>query len=298
MSLYESVASKSLGSSGGGGLFSGISSGISGLGGKAGGMVSGAIGGATGSALGGIAKSAVNSVVNKAIPAGVMNGLKTYGGAVDAAMNGNFDKLGATLIQNGALDGLLGSLGLNSAMGKLNASNNPVFGGVTLDRAIEIYKEHQAVKFEKKNLFLLEVTSPLTMTESRQFNLFALGVDYPTVQITGEKVRLGTANADLIQSSDAIDLSITTYDDKAGTLKNWFKDHASKSAPSDGTATTPSEYALKIKIIHGVIDDGQIGYEDKGWFRAETFSNSLTRQDHGLHEITMNFSQIDTFHGW
>ena len=71
--------------------------------------------------------------------------------------------------------------------------------------------------------------------------------------------------------------------------------HQLANTPLDGTAGVPSQYAIKIKIVHGVIDEGQHGYEDKGYFRAQSMTHSLSRHEHEIHEVSMQFTQLDTF---
>ena len=298
MSLYDKITSQLAASLSGDTPMSDLAKSLGNTGSSASKAIAGAIGGNTGKALGGIGGSAVSRMVNKHIPPDAMNALNTYGGAIDKAASGDFDDLGASLIRGGALNKFADSLSGSVAMGKLNAFDNPVFSGVTLNRAIDLFNQHRFTKLAKKNLFLIEVSSKLTAHESAVLHLLATSVDYPSVQTNSTSEKLGTAYVDLIDSSEAIDLSVTAYDDMRGTLKAWFKNHAAESAPTDGTAGLPSNYAIRIRVVHGVIDDGQAGYEDKGWFRAQAMTNSLSRHEHDLHEVSMTFKQIDTFFGW
>lgn len=191
-----------------------------------------------------------------------------------------------------------GGIGGGGSSSLSGGGDNPVLSGVSLERAVQIFREHADMKLVKKNLFLLEISSQLTGGESHTLHMLATAIDYPTMTVTSEKARIGTANADLVSSNDAIDITITTYDNKAGELKEWFKKHQLANTPLDGTAGVPSQYAIKIKIVHGVIDEGQHGYEDKGYFRAQSMTHSLSRHEHEIHEVSMQFTQLDTFYGW
>ena len=259
---------------------------------KINGAMNSAFGGAKRNVFTNLAQSVVSRMINNTFPSNLSNS-KQFN-AIDQNK-----QLGRQLLNYGNSNTIPESFGDGvGATASFGDWDNPVFGGVSHSRAVEMWNEHRTTKLVKKNLFLIELSSQLTGDESHIIHMFATAVEYPTINVTSEKAKIGTANADLIQSSEATTLSITTYDTQDGVLKTWFKNHALASAPTDGTAGVPSDYGIRIKIVHGVIDDGQQGYEDKGWFRAETFNNSLSRAEDSLEEITMQFSQLDTFFGW
>jgi hypothetical protein len=253
------------------------------------------------SELNSAAKSAVSSKINE-----VFGSTNVLGSLAQTVLN----QVANDYLPNANQSNLFGNnmptdLGSSLAMAAGQAltsggggGDNPVFSGVSYERAVQIFREHADMKLVKKNLFLLEVSSPLTGGESHTLHMLATAIDYPTMTVTSEKARIGTANADLVSSNDAIDITITTYDNKAGELKEWFKKHQLANTPLDGTAGVPSQYAIKLKIVHGVIDEGQHGYEDKGYFRAQSMTHSLSRHEHEIHEISMQFTQLDTFYGW
>jgi hypothetical protein len=92
-------------------------------------------------------------------------------------------------------------------------------------------------------------------------------------------------------------MRITTLDDSEGTLSSWFARHALKAVKPDGTVNAPGRYAIKIKVIHAVISQSANvgGYEDEGWFRPANIEFSLSRSEQALKDVTMTFSQLDSF---
>jgi len=174
----------------------------------------------------------------------------------------------------------------------------PLFGGVTLDEARKIHQMSVTRPWARKNLFHVTVESPLAISsaniKTNLFNIFCIGVDYSPITLTGEKRNIGTAVADILKTTEAIELRLTTLDDTAGTLKSWFANLSALAAPSDGTVNVPADFATRFTIRHAFID-GERGYPDKALFRPGSLEISLSRADQGMQELTMSFVQIDTF---
>jgi hypothetical protein len=173
---------------------------------------------------------------------------------------------------------------------------NPLMGGITPDEARRIYDEAQNGGHVRKNLFLLNVSSPLG-GEAQAFNLFATDVEFSPFIVSGEKMKVGGAVLDRAEGCEAVEMTITTYDDRAGTLKKWFSDHHAAIAHADGTLGVPADYAVTIWILHGFIteENSSSGWTDKGLFRPASLQTTLSRRDQGLEELQMTFSQMDTF---
>jgi hypothetical protein len=133
-----------------------------------------------------------------------------------------------------------------------------------------------------ENLFHVAVESPLTISNANittnLFNVFCLGVDYSPITLTGEKRNIGTAVADILKATEAIELRLTTLDDTAGTLKSWFTNLSALAAPSDGTVNVPADFATRFTIRHAFID-GENGLPDKALFRPGSLEISLSRAD-------------------
>lgn len=168
----------------------------------------------------------------------------------------------------------------------------PMFANVSPSEAKAIYKKSQAITLAQKNWFVIEVSSPLQGDISESFNLLASDVEYSPSTVTAEKRKIGGATVDSVQSSEPTDLSITAMDNSDGFLKNWFNSHVFAAAHTDGTIGYPADYAIKIKITHGFPTGN---YQDLGLFRPTNMSVSLSRKEAGIQELTMTFSQLDTF---
>jgi hypothetical protein len=177
-------------------------------------------------------------------------------------------------------------------------SISPLWGGITALQAKRIYKEAQYAGHVKKNLFLLKVSSKLGGgdTAAKAFNLFATDIEYSPFIISGEKTKVGGAVLDRAEGCEPTELTITTFDDQKGTLKNWFSAHHAAIAHKDGTLGVPETYAVTIEICHGIImEDLKPAWSDIGLFRPSNLNVSLSRREDALEELQMTFSQMDTF---
>lgn len=242
-----------------------------------------------------VAGTIANQAASKYIPSSVNKAINVAGNIGGNLMNGNLLGAGAGLLNTGIFDKTLGNLsGVMKQAAYWNTST-PMFGGITPAEAKAIHQKSIATNFTKKNLFIIEVSSLLYGDISDRFNLYASEVEYSPSTITGEKRKIGSATVDSVQSSEPIDLSITTLDDSSGFIKTWFNTHANETAHKDGTIGLPFMYAIRIKIVHGVIKQSFFAYEDIGLYRPTNMSVSLTRREDGLEELTMTFSQLDTF---
>jgi hypothetical protein len=174
-------------------------------------------------------------------------------------------------------------------------SISPLWGGITALQAKRIYKEAQYAGHVKKNLFLLKVNSP-GWDASKNFNLFATDIEYSPFIISGEKTKVGGAVLDRAEGCEPVELTITTFDDQQGTLKDWFSAHHAAIAHKDGTLGVPADYAVKIEICHGIImEDLKPAWSDIGQFRPSNLNVSLSRREDALEELQMTFSQMHTF---
>ncbi|QFY43020.1 hypothetical protein F6R98_10665 [Candidatus Methylospira mobilis] len=250
----------------------------------------------------GMASTAVAQLANKYTPAVVKRmdatmGASGYGGLLGGGTNsGNvLDAMGVTTYS--AVNGLSSvnsqAPGAISIRG-FDGNPNPLFGGISMAEARQIYQEAQSTRFAKKNLFLIDVSSRLKGSISN-FNLFVTDIEYAPFTITGEKRRVGSSVLDSVQSGEPVELRITTMDDQAGTLKNWFQAHCMAAVALDGTVGLPEQYAIKIVITHAFIKPASGAYTDTGLYRPANIEFSLSRREDALQEIQMSFSQLDTF---
>ncbi len=273
------------------------------LGSKVGKGVSKAFGGgdfgdALARAVTGYGSSYASGLINKYSPPN-LRAFNAGTGAIGDILNGDFNNAGLRVFDSGLLDQFLpGASGLAAQVRYWNTPN-PLFGGITPTEAKRIYEKMRDTPYCKKNLFLLEVGSRLTGDESGRFNLFATDIEFSPYTITGEKRKIGAGHADTVNSSDPVELRLTTYDDQIGSLKTWFAAHAQAAASSvDGTVGMPGAYAIEIKVLHGFISresSFKNVYEDKGFYRPANIDMSLSRRENALEELQMTFVQLDTF---
>ncbi|MNO51612.1 hypothetical protein D3C76_420110 [compost metagenome] len=237
----------------------------------------------------------ISSQMNSHIPASMRNAINAGVKAGGQLLNGDWESAALTALESGEVDRLLGSvLGGQVAQGRYWAGANQLYGGITPTEARRIYGEAINAKRAKKNLFLLKVSSPVSGDFSQTFNLFCTDIDLNPMNITGEKRRVGAAMVDCVQSSEAVELRITTLDDRAGSLKRWFENHAAAVAARDGTVGVPANYAITVTIQHAFVGDAK-GFEGKGLYRPVSYEVGLSRREDALEEIQMTFTQLDTF---
>lgn len=299
MSLYDSIAN-SLSKQG-------ITTGV-------GGAVNSVVGGGIGAAIGdtafgkstfgkaianvgtSIARNAAVGVINKYIPGQYQKMVGAGTGAIGDIMSGDFSSAGLRLFDSGLLDNILPGMGGVGSQARFFGTPTPLFGGLTPEQARSILQEVHSSRHARKNLWLIEVGSILGDV-SGKFNMFVTDVEYAPMTITGEKQKIGTAHADIVNSSDPVELRMTAYDDESGFVKNWFRYHATVAAPGDGTVGVPADYAIKIKVVHAFVsrDIAREAYEDVGIFRVGNMDISQSRREDGLQELQLSFVQLDTF---
>lgn len=176
-----------------------------------------------------------------------------------------------------------------------------LMGGVSPARAQQIYEEMMDVPLASKKLYLIEVTDLMPGGGSgnpRIFQMFTTTMTYSPVTIGKEKHQVGSAVMDRVSSSEQVDLSLTTFDDQKGTLKRWFEAKGGQVVHSDGTVGVPYEYLVKIRILHSFFSDETsrgMGFENKYLMRPVAIEYSKSREDTGIEQLQMSFTQFDTF---
>lgn len=238
------------------------------------------------------AENAIRSTINKRLPTSLQVNVGHGLSAVQNALNGNWEGALSDVLDTGLASKLING----SALGRLlnGGKQNPLFGNLTPKQARTIYSDVMATTFARKNLYFLEVSSPIGGQENK-FNLFAIDVEYTPFSVEADKLKVGGATIDAVSGNAPAELLITTLDDEAGSLKLWFARHFAAATAKNGTISEPGKYAIRIKITHHYIDGTGQGYTDIGLFRPENLSISLSRRDDNLEELQMTFSQLDTF---
>lgn len=298
MSLYNNVADNLSANGLLGALRSGIASTIGGAGAQAaqamggGKLATHATKWATNAAI-----KAAEGLVNKHVPPQLARAIDAAGGMVGDVMSGDYEGAAIRLLDSGVLTKYLPGLGGIASQANYWGTPTPLLGGISPTEAKQIHDEVRSTSLAKRNLFLLEVSSPLQGDVSSRFNLFATDVEYSPFIVSGEKRRVGSASVDSVNSGDPVEMRITTMDDKSGFIKRWFVTHAGTAAPRDGTVSPPATYAIRVRVVHAYITNASNrgGYEDVGWFRPASMEVSLSRREDSLEELQLSFTQLDTF---
>lgn len=174
------------------------------------------------------------------------------------------------------------------------ATNNFSYDG--LPQRLE-YQEFIALSRVRKNHFIVQMESKLAGNFSEKLNLFVTDADLNPMNISGEKHRVGGAFVDSPTGAEATEVRLTTMDDKQGTIKRWFEQHCAAVAASDGTFGVPANYAITIRVLHGVVDGEDVtsAFVNKGLYRAANYEVQLSRREQAMQEVTLTFSQLDSF---
>lgn len=226
-----------------------------------------------------------SNLISSQIPADIKNNIIELGGLVDSSLISSY------LPDNG-IGGIAQQL-------LQQITPTPLMGGITALEAKKIYREALSIKRSNTNLFLVEFSSRLMGDVSGKMNMFVTSLDYTPFSVSGEKVQLGSAQVDLVNSSEPVELMLTTLDNKSGFVKEWFARHCAIATREDGTVGLPFEYAIKIRIVQAYISNLSAlfggAYADVGLFRPANIDVSLSRSDDSVQSLSLSFSQLDTF---
>lgn len=159
------------------------------------------------------------------------------------------------------------------------------------------YREFIALERARKNHFIVQIESNLSGNFSTKMNLFVTDIDLNPMNISGEKRRVGGGFVDTPTGAEATEIRITTMDDKQGTIKRWFEQHCAAVVGSDGSFGLPANYGVTIKVLHAVVDgqSTQNAFINKGLYRAATYEVQLSRREQAMQEVTLTFTQLDSF---
>lgn len=296
MSLYNNVADGLKGLTGGGNFLSGVDKGLrEGIGSAASRAADAAGGGALAKNIAQraniMAGDAASNAMNSYIPPEMKRAINAGAGSANILLQGgSWEDAAVNILESGVADKALGMLGGRSSMN----TRSQLYGGITAADAKRIHSEAISTRRAKKNLFLLKVSSALQGDFSQEFNLFCTDIEHAPVIIAGDRAQIGGAVVDLPNANEVDEMRITTMDDRAGTMKKWFEQHGAAVVARDGTVGVPAAYAITITIEHAFVGDSK-GFTSKGLFRAVTYESSLSRREDSLEEITMSFTQLDTF---
>lgn len=236
-------------------------------------------------AMGALKGAATSALVGKFVP-------KKLQGTVNRALRGDI---------GGAIADGLGNAITGAVAGKLGKLR--LLGGISLDEAARMAAEVQTTNYAKKNLFYIvfgEFEEESGFEDiAHAFNMFATNVSYTPGAITSEGKSIGMGVMDTLIGAERVELRITTYDDARGTIRGWFEAKRRRIVHHDGTLGLPIDYLVKILVGQSASDE--IGgdlfgkFETNYLFRPVDIEYDLSRSEDALLEVTMTFSQFDTF---
>lgn len=250
-----------------------------------------------GAGVAGIGSNAAMGLLNKYVPGNVQKALNVAGGVLGNIQAGRFDDAALGLINAGLLDKLIPGSSGAAAQLRYWGTPTPFMAGVSPKEALQIHDALRNLGVAKKNHWLLEISSAVQGGVSEPFNLLAVEADFSPITTTADKKKIGSATLDLAQSSEPVELRLTTMDTRLGFVKRWFDAQSSLVTAADGTVGVPARYAVKIKVVHSFItreSDGG-GYFTLGLYRPANMEVSLSRRESALEEVQLTFSQLDTF---
>jgi hypothetical protein len=184
-----------------------------------------------------------------------------------------------------------------------NALPNPLLGGITPFEAAQMVTEIASTNYAKKNLYFIEITDYASPADDQNasglLNMFCTSVSIGGGNVLGEAHGIGSAQMDILNGGERDEIRLTTYDDAYGQVKRWFNRRRSFAIHADGTFGLPTDYLLRIRILHAAVNDQVMamfgGYEESYIVRPVSLETELSRTEDGLQEIQMSFSQFDTF---
>lgn len=241
----------------------------------------------------------ISSTVGSALP-GMMG--VTAAGALGALIRqGPAAAKGLLPSLNSLPDLILGEVARASET-SLQWTAAPLYGGLTLDRYRELFVEAGMTQRAWKNLWFISIDEFKASKESPAgagpINLMALDVSFTPCTMPGEAVPIGGANVDKLESTERVEIRLTTMDDARGSLKRWFIAKCDQVAHTDGTMGLPADYLVVLNIVQ-MDPSGEAGPEvrmrHKFLARPTNIDIELSRRSKELEELAMGFVQADTF---
>ena len=212
---------------------------------------------------------------------------------------------------------------------------NPLLGGYSRKEVQKLTNKAIRTAYAKNNLFLVRLTDPHYPTRTGEvkvfpygfdasqqpekiWDLFAMGVSYNPIAITGDAIKLGLLHGDAIQQSERVEIRMTFFDNSIGTIKRYLLAKKKQMINADGTGNVPDSYGFFIQIIHldqtvgateigfaehkkriGVFDEEKLiegSYiKHKYFVRVASLDVDLNKREDSLQELQVTFTEIDPF---
>lgn len=183
-----------------------------------------------------------------------------------------------------------------------------LLGGVTLEQAEKVTELIHEIRQARKNLWYVQVTDsnqPIAAggnpanTPLGLINMLAIDVSYSPYTLTGDKINVGSAVLDRLSGTEAVEMSMTVFDDEVGTIKRWFEGKCKQAANGDGTFGLPVDYCVNIEVVHAIASPEAkitgMPYTSKVLMRPSAIQFDLSRREQAMQEIQLTFQEFDTY---
>lgn len=240
-----------------------------------------------------VANYATNAVTQN-ISSELARNIDLGAGLVGDLASGDFDGAGMRLLDSGLFNQL--ASGLNEQERSRNC-RTPMLGGLSAKEAEMLFNEFHNIEKSKQNLFIVEASSKLEGEFPKTFNFLCSELEFDPFNLSSNTHEIGSTTASLTSKSAQTILSMTTYDDKVGTIRRIFQRHADYAAQKDGSVGLPILYSIRFHIVHSFItqETDQGGYKDIGLFKVVDNHVVLTRKEEDFSELRLSFEQLDPF---
>lgn len=179
----------------------------------------------------------------------------------------------------------------------------PLFGGLSAERALQMFKEATNTARAWKNLWHIKIEEKVPPLEAPQglgglINMLAIDLNFGPCTIAGDQVQIGSGVVDRVTGTERVDLELTTYDDAAGSVQRWFIGKCNQIAQQGGTFGLPINYLVRVTITEMDVEGGASPSNrmvHRLWMRPVSYTNDLSRRTPELKEIQLRFTQWDSF---
>jgi hypothetical protein len=192
--------------------------------------------------------------------------------------------------------------------GSLRNTQSPIFGNMTLEQVEQVHDLLSQIKLARKNLWFIKVTDhnpPATVGGLAEdaplglLNMLATDLNYAPFTLKGDSVDFGSAASNNLTGKELIEVTMTVFDDEAGTVKRWFARKCRQAANRDGTFGLPLEYCVTMYITHAVPSPDSVfagvPYMSKILMRPQAMQTDMTRREQGMQEVQLSFAEFESF---
>lgn len=284
MAIYRPVSSiANVGLSIGNGILGGVTDSISS---KLGGMMPATRLGKVGGALVGAGMQQASSEISRRVSSKVNSLAYSADKRLSKAKNSLLNTFGL---------GLFDSIGVSS-QGLLDS------GGLTMRDIYQIWQETDPHSLSRQNFYVIEVNdrsgnAPVSRVNGQKysrFNLLCTDLSFSSFEMQNEPVNVGSVVLNKLTSNQPTELSLTLYDDMAGSIKKWAEQKSLMMTQSNGLVMPPINYIFDVRIIFGTNIDDDDYYHQIYTMQMGSMQHQLTRESVDIEKVQLQFTQFDT----